>query len=715
MHGRWRLFRHDAAREGRIGPWAFLGLYVAALLIGTVSALSFGTVVFWPANAVMIAAVLMLKRPQAVSVFLAGIALNVLNNLLRGDQMPFFAINVILNAVEVVTVSLVARRVCGAALDLRRPRRLMSFGVLAVAPSVAVVTTIAISLAVPLRGYTLDQTLFGIQRYFMVETLGAIIVTPTLLLLGRRPPGETIWRAPTLEAVVLVSLLFAMTAAVFFQTLVSSTFLLVPLLLLVAFRLTPSCVAVSLIGVAVISGAATATGHGAMALSKLPDIPALFGPGGVMAHLTVYYIFMLTVVVSALPISTVTTERRRLMASLRARTATALEARRRAERSDAAKSRFLALMSHEMRTPLNCIMGYAQVMADDYSLPKPARDRSVAVGSAGERLLAMIDDVLEASSEEDALHMSAVRMRDVVETAVASRLADARAKGLTLDVEVRPAADVGVLADQRRLSMAVCRLIDNAIKFTTSGGVTVRVEQRPDAFRLSVSDTGCGLDTGEIERMFELFEQGDASITRRHGGSGVGLAVARRQARLMGGDIEVESRPGAGATFTLVLPLEMAEPVVGAPIKVEAVEVAEAAAPTRILIVDDHPANREVARLMLTAMGCESDQAEDGDEAISMARAGGYDLILMDVRMPRVDGLTATMAIRALEGPAARTPILAVTADAMPEDAARCLASGMNGHLAKPISFHGLAAAMNDALAASADPDWTGEQRRATA
>jgi signal transduction histidine kinase/ActR/RegA family two-component response regulator len=711
MHGRWRLFRHEAKRPGRIGPWALLTLYAIALAIGTVSTLAFSAVVFWPANAVMIAALLLLPRRQGVLVLVAGIGLNILNNLIRGDQMPFFMINVIMNAAQAVMVAALASRVCGAALDLRRPRRLVRFGLLAVAPSVAVATVVSVGIAVWLRDYSLDQVLFLTQRYFMVEALGAMIVTPALLMIARPLAQDA--RPMGVAAPVLIGLLFAMTAAVFLQTFASTTFLIVPFLLWAAFRLPPSCVAVSLIGVAVISGAATATGRGPLALSRLPDIPALFGTGGVMGHLAIYYLFMLVVVVAALPISTVTTERRRLMSRLRQRTAAAHEARRQAERSDAAKSRFLALMSHEMRTPLNCIMGYAEVMAGDTALPVQARERSVAVGEAGERLLAMIDDVLEASSEEDVLQPAALHPEDVLRTAAATRAAAARAKGLFLDIDVRPCADVRVMADHRRLSLAIGRLIDNAVKFTTRGGVTVRVERQGDVFRFAVHDTGCGLDTTEIDRMFELFEQGDASITRRHGGSGVGLAVARRQARLMGGDVEVHSRPGAGAIFTLVLPLAVAGPVL-----VETAQQApvapEPSTPARVLIVDDHPANREVARLMLTAMGCETDQAEDGDEAIAMARDGAYDLVLMDVRMPRVDGLTATRAIRALGGPAAQTPILAVTADAMPEDVIRCRAAGMDGHLAKPISFQGLAEAMTRTLM-EADSAEAAGRRRASA
>lgn len=713
MRGRWRLFRHETARRTGPGPWVFLALHAAALAIGTLSTRAFDVVVFWPANAVMIAALLVLPRRQAQAVFLAGIGLNLINNLIRGDQLPFFLINVAMNAAEVFLASAIARRVCGGALDLSRPGRLARFGLLAVAPAVAVSTAVSVGLAVWLRGYSLDQTLFALQRFFMVETLGAMIVAPALVLLaqGAKEQGakeQGVARqdeaARRLEAPALMVLLLGVTAVVFLQSLAPAAFLVLPFVILAAHRLTPSWVAGAVIGVALIAGAATAAGLGPLAMARLPDIPALLGPGGAVAHLAVYYVFMLSVVVTALPVSTFTTQRRRLMGRLRARTLAAQEARLRAERSDAAKSRFLALMSHEMRTPLNCVLGYAEVTAADAALPGAARERAVRIGEAGERLMAMIDDVLEASSEDDALVPAALELTEVIEAALRPRRAAAQAKGLALTVEVRPDARVALIADRRRLVLALGRLIDNAVKFTGEGRITLRADRLDGRTLIAVSDTGCGLDTGEIGRLFELFEQGDASTTRRHGGAGVGLAVARRQARLMGGDIRVSSRPGDGATFTLDLPLAPAE---------AAPNDAAPPAALRVLVVDDHAANREVARLMLTAMGCEVDQAEDGDEAIGRTRAGLYDLVLMDVRMPRMDGLTAARAIRALDGPAGRTPILAVTADAMPRDAARCLDAGMDGHLAKPISFQGLAQAMNQALSGAAY--CADESRRASA
>lgn len=695
MHGRWRLFRHEAARVSGPGPWTFLALYVVALAIGTLSTQSLGVVVFWPANAVMMAALLLLQRPQALLVLIVGIGLNIANNVIRGDQMPFFVINIVMNTLEAVVAALIARRVCGAALDLRRPARLWRFALLAVTPAVLLTVCISIPIAVVLRDYTLDQTLFHIQRFFVVEALGALILTPALILLARTTEPRSRSLRKTAESLLLMSLLFATTAGVFFQTSAPLTFFIFPPLLLVALRLSPGRVAVAVIGVALIGGAATATGYGPMALARLPNIPALFGFGGVTANLNLYYLFMLMVVITALPLSTFTAQRRRLHERLHARTLAAREAQVRAERSDAARSRFLALMSHEMRTPLNSIAGYAEVMAMRDDLRPEDREGLSQIRAAGEALFGLVEDVLEMSGDDDGVRQNVIELEPIIAAAIGPHSRKMTEKGLSLTVEVRPDAAIGLIGDARRLRQALQHLIGNAVKFTNSGGITVRADRLDGQVLIAITDTGCGLDPIQADRLFGTFVQGDDSISRRHEGAGIGLAVARRQAVLMGGDIVIDSRRGEGSTFTLKLPLDPAS-IPDAPPSQEARE--EGGTSPYVLVVDDHPANREVVRLMLTAMGCRVDQASDGDEAITLASEGVHDLVLMDVRMPRVDGLTATRSIRGLQGPAGQVPILALTADAMPQDIERCLTAGMDGHIAKPISFMALSAAISRAL-----------------
>jgi CheY-like chemotaxis protein len=389
-------------------------------------------------------------------------------------------------------------------------------------------------------------------------------------------------------------------------------------------------------------------------------------------------------------------ERQRLILCLKARTATAHAARRRAEQADAAKSRFLALMSHEMRTPLNSVTGYAEVLARRPGMDLDAVSHLGHIQRSGDALLMLVEDVLEISRGDDLLNLIPLSLAQVIDAAAAPSRIEAADKGLTLTVEVRPDALAPVIGDPRRLRQALHHLIGNAVKFTDHGGVTVLADRIDGDILIAVTDTGPGFDPAAAPRLFDPFVQGDDSISRAHIGAGIGLTLVKRQADLMGGDVVIDSRPGEGATFTLRLPLPLAAPEAMAN-HTDVRPDRDEGAPPRILVVDDHPANREVARLMLAAVGCEVAEACDGDEAIDMVATQPFDLILMDVRMPRVDGLAATRAIRAS---GSRVPILAVTADAMPEDAARCLAAGMDAHLAKPISHHALYTAMERLLCA---------------
>lgn len=705
MHGRWRLFRHEAGQVSGPPPWVYVVLFAACMLIGIWSAREFHAVVIWPANGVLLAALLQLHRKNAVRVLAACFALNLLGNVVRGDPQPFLWLNAICNIGEVCLAALIARRVCGAALDLRRPRRLANFALMAVIPAVLASALLLLSVVAPMRGYTLPIFLFTLHRFFDMETLGLLIVAPALLLIAKSHRFRSTAPASPKETLALVVLLLAVTGSSFFQSTTPALFVIFPFLLLVSFRTSPSWVAVSIIGVAVIGAAGTVTGHGPVLMTKTLPIAGLEGVPPLMRQLAVYYMFLLGVVVTALPVSTAMSERRRLVERLERRTQAAHVARKRAEDADAAKSRFLALMSHEMRTPLNSVTGYAEVLARRPSMESDALVQLGHIQRSGDALLMLVEDVLEISRGDDTLDVTPLTLASVIEDAAAASVIQAADKGLTLTIDIRPDALAPTLGDRRRLRQALHHLIGNAVKFTERGGVTVVADRIGDDVEIVVADTGPGFDPADADRLFQAFVQGDDSISRTHIGAGIGLSLVKRQATLMGGEVLIDSRPGTGATFTLKLPLALAAPAT-APVPHQVVgdddaDANDGLAP-RILVVDDHPANREVARLMLTAVGCEVAEACDGDEAIDMAANQGFDLILMDVRMPRVDGLAATRAIRAAGN---TVPILAVTADAMPEDAARCLAAGMDAHLAKPISHHALYAAMERLLNAPEPAD----------
>ena len=700
MQGRWRIFRHEDGREAGPPAWAYAALFCASLLVGMWSAREFGAVVMWPANGILLAAFLQLRRNKAIAVLVACFAVNLASNVVRGDPMPFLWLNAVLNLVEVLIAGVLARRLCGAALDLRRPRRLLWFALGAVTPAVLAVTAVIVTVAAVQHHYSPGLTVFTAQRYFAMEALGLLTVTPTLLLLARRHRfRDASAIAGPRESVALFSLLTAVALMVFCQSSVPITYLIFAPLLLLVFRVSPTGSAVAVLLVTLIGGVATITGHGPMTLQRVVVDPQLVNVPTVVRQLNVFYGFLLTLIAVALPISTVVSERRRMIERLEARTLAAQVARRQAEAADAAKSRFLALMSHEMRTPLNGVVGYAEILSHRPDLGGDARHQIGEIQRSGAALLALVEDVLEVSRSEDAATVDRIDPAELLAHVADAGRDSAAAKGLDLHVRIQPGAEAAVLGDRRRLRQVLHRLVSNAVKFTTQGEIEVAVDREGPLTVFRVRDTGSGIDPTLAPHLFEAFVQGDDSISRTHVGAGLGLAIAHRLTHAMGGRISLEATSAAGSTFAvrLLLPPAGEDAAFEAP----APGSAEAGAPARVLIVDDHPINRELARLMLAPLGCDVFEAEDGIEAVQMASTSPYDLILMDVRMPHMDGLAATRAIRAFQTDARLTPILAVTADAMPEDAARCLAAGMNGHIAKPVTQAGLFAAIDAVMNAS--------------
>lgn len=703
MQGRWRVFRHETGREAGPPAWAYVALFCASLLIGIWSAKEFGAVVMWPANGILLAAFLQLRRDKAIAVLLTCFAINLSSNVVRGDPMPFLWLNAVLNLVEVTVAGVLARRLCGAALDLRRPRRLLRFALGAVTPAVLLCTLIIVSVAAVLNVYTPGLYVFTFQRYFAMEALGLLTVTPALLLLARRHRfRDTSAIAGPRESIALFSLLTAITLMVFCQSSVPITYLIFAPLLLLVFRVSTTGSAIAVLLVTLIGGVATITGHGPVTLQRIAVDPELANVPTIVRQLNVFYGFLLTMIAVALPVSTIVSERRRMMERLEARTLAAQIARRQAEAADAAKSRFLALMSHEMRTPLHGVMGYAEVLSRRSDLAEDARHQVGEIQRSGAALLTLVEDVLEVSRGDEASAMDVIDPVGLLAQVADASRDCAAAKALPIHVRVDPGAASAVVGDRRRLRQILHRLVSNAVKFTSRGEISVSVERNGPITVFRVTDTGPGVSADVIPNLFRAFTQADDSISRDHAGAGLGLAVAHRLTQAMGGQIALESTSPAGSTFVVRLPLALAEAVPA----VEAIQggSADAGGSARVLIVDDHPTNREVARLMLAPLGCDIFEAVDGIEAVEMASTSPFDLILMDVRMPRMDGLAATQAIRALDGAFGRTPILAVTADAMPEDAARCLAAGMDGHVAKPLTHASLFAAI-DAVMGSEDEE----------
>ncbi len=357
------------------------------------------------------------------------------------------------------------------------------------------------------------------------------------------------------------------------------------------------------------------------------------------------------------------------------------------ERANTEKSRFLANMSHELRTPLNGVIAISDALAQRQ---RTKRDRELAqlIVSSGRLLEQVLTDILDFSkieAGEITLADEVVDLRAVVERIAELHRAAAEAKGLALIWRVAPEAQGTYRGDSVRLTQVLSNLLSNAVKFTQAGSVILTAEARDEGLFFSVVDTGIGFDDAVKARLFRRFEQADTSIRRRFGGTGLGLAISRSLVELMGGQIDVDSAPGYGSAFHFTLPLVRAQ--AEAPHEEAEAEPAIELAGVRILLAEDHPTNQKVIQLILEAVGVHLDIVENGALALDRVRAEPYDLVLMDMQMPELDGLSATMALRAWEAEAgrARLPVIMLTANALDEHVRSSLEAGADEHLSKPI------------------------------
>jgi len=367
-----------------------------------------------------------------------------------------------------------------------------------------------------------------------------------------------------------------------------------------------------------------------------------------------------------------------------------------AEAAVEAKSAYLAMISHELRTPISAILAGATEL--ERTSPGQGRAQARLIKGAGQMMRGLLDDLLDLSKiEVGRMEVESVPfpLRAVVSDAVRMWRPEARGKGLRLRVEGARSLPEWVEGDPTRIRQVLNNLISNALKFTAEGSITLRLSARRAAdggwaLQVAVADTGPGMTPDQVARLFTPFDQLDAGTARKHGGSGLGLAISRELARLMGGDLTAASAPGEGAVFTLCMTLAAAE----APARAQAPDAVEA----RVLVVDDHAVNRQAIALVLAPLGIVPETAASAEEGLERLAHEVFDIVLMDIYMPDMDGREATRRLRAEAGPNQSVPVIAITASATERDWEACRAAGMTGHVAKPIDPAQLYAALDAAL-----------------
>lgn len=591
---------------------------------------------------------------------------------------PPFALMVTgIDLVETMLLAWLVRTTCGAALDIIKVNRLLRLVFLAALPAALIVGTVGSLIYLPMFG---DDLATSWGRWVFGDFLGLTIglLAGLMVLRVRRYTLEDDVRLP--ENLGMVALSAIGTLVIFSTPEPIFIFLLLPVLVPTVLRQSPPFVMLSVMVGAVVAVAMTFSGVGPI---------VHLAPGDEFDQILLLQFYVASVLFSSLFLAATHNEILGARSRLTRALATARANRYAAEAASRAKDRFLAIMSHEMRTPLNGISGYTQLLAERTDLPPDVPEQVAVVQRSCGILISLVSDVLDyarADAGALAIKPEPVDLARLVResTELVAPLLDNRPVDLFLTLPEQP--QPYFLLDEQRVGQVLLNLLGNAAKFTNQGEIEVSLEIMAGGLtqtaRISVRDTGPGIEPDMVPTIFRPFTQADMASERAYDGAGLGLAVARHLTQLMGGRIGVDSVPGEGSTFWLELPLQLAAT---SPVRDQS--AARPDTERRVLVVDDHPVNRQMATMMLESAGFQVETADNGQEALEAVRSGRFDVVFMDVNMPVMDGLEATREIRALEGPARDVSIFAMTAASMPEDVARCYDAGMDGHLAKPVEM----------------------------
>ncbi len=701
----WRAFRHDAANPTPVPAWFFVVAFAASLLLAYLCQLEFGAVAIWPANGVLVAALLLLQRRKAIATFAVCVAMNIVFDLTaRQSGVDSSLIYPLLNGLESFTVAWLARRFCGAALALHRPVRMARFAILAAAPAVCLAATLGLTIV------GMEPQLFWsyFASWVSAELLPILVIAPSIVMLSKRTSASDTLQASPVAAAWLISIGVGFTALVCSGIASLPVATIIPVLLLISLRLRARQAAVMALLITTVSTLLFLFMHEAFdsfALAPKPEVEP--GIMELTLDLPAFYTFLASLILVIFSASTVVAEKSRLQARLQRRAAEARqdavhleEAKGLAEQAAEAKRRFLNMISHELRTPLGQVAGYATLLSGDRCLSEASRENVAQVSRANAHALELVDDMLDFARADLSTEPVQFNVVELVESVLDHLRSNVLRHELAVRFENHLPDGTLFVGDPRRLRQLLRLLLHNGTKFTDEGEIGICAEATGHGLQLTVFDTGCGFDASRLPDLLQVFEQGDSSQTRCKEGAGIGLALAKRLLDTLQGTWTFDSQIGQGTRVTLDLPMEA---VAQAP----SAEGTDEGRSPRILVVDDHPANRHILAQYLGVFGCEVTQAVDGVEAVECARTEAFDLILMDLRMPCLDGYEASRQIRAFDSSMAQVPILAVSAECREESRPLCRAVGIDDFLSKPVGQQ----ALLDALVAWLNPETVAAKR----